>query len=718
MQQTLLARLAKANDDGVLILIIRLMTYLFIVCLIGGCGSGEPDVRSDVSAHELIPATEEQAQTEPSKELASTAERTADKPDGDSAENVASPTTTPNLPDAARPASKQVAPAEEAVVTAQDSALTRVEAPVEPAPPRFDREALASLPLKVVKPIQDHYPNSNDGPQKRLVTEVHEPGIVQVDLPAQATPAPLVWRVSGPVQNLVIQAEDQPAMGDLDGLIAELIKDANTDREKADALFVFVRDVVTDWWYPAERGDLSVADLNALIWNYGYGFCYDLGRLQAGLWAKAGLRSRIVGWPQHTVAEVYYDDAWHLYDLQHHSYYETEDGTVASFEQLKNNPALFYTNINAYGLDAIGYPAHHMAHWYSLANPNFQDSADGDHWESTRDFRLDLRHGEMLEILWAEPGAGYHPESWVIYYGMKTKRKDAPYTVQGRLTYGNKGYPQDWRMVWRPVTTPTGTPGFAVTMDSPFIVTEGFLDLANPAFRGGGWIKPVERGATFFTIKHGKADLTAMIAGLTAFDIIVEAPADMATYLDAKFDLATVELALIMSPIGLPSLKAGVNRLPFQFDEGKVYFSFWYKEHAPSLRITDFRSEPANPKPGEDTWLTYTVRNDGSGRSLPTDLTVFNNVTAFLSETTERVGIHTVPPIDPGQSREVTFYWQANTRMTWYGQNPYVQLLDAWLDLEKDTPTADRRAMRRQDYLLLHQKDGTVPDLPGYGKLP
>jgi hypothetical protein len=66
----------------------------------------------------------------------------------------------------------------------------------------------------------------------------------------------------------------------------------------------------------------------------------------------------------------------------------------------------------------------------------------------------------------------------------------------------------------------------------------------------------------------------------------------------------------------------------------------------------------------------------------------------------------------------VRVYWQANKRMTWYGQNPNVQLFDAWLDFERNTGDADRDNNRRQDYVLLSARDGSLPDLPGYDESP
>jgi hypothetical protein len=156
------------------------------------------------------------------------------------------------------------------------------------------------------------------------------------------------------------------------------------------------------------------------------------------------------------------------------------------------------------------------------------------------------------------------------------------------------------------------------------------------------------------------------------------------------------------------------------FDEGSPHLSLWFLEHSADLTLTDFSLSPEHPAPGEAATLSYTVTNEGDHRSQPTLLEVYNNTTVFRSETIENVGTTTIPPLGPGETFQATFHWTANTRMTWYGQNPYVQLFDAWLDLPKDAPDPDpaRENNRRQDYVLLRQEDGNLPTLPGYQPLP
>jgi len=559
-----------------------------------------------------------------------------------------------------------------------------------------------------------YYPDSNESGQKRLDVLLTKSAAVPIEIPADRTPAPVTLRFIGPVQDLRIQDEGLPPVGDLDALIAHIVRDAKTDREKAEALFHFIVNDMKDWYYPAQGIDLTVEDLKVLIWNFGFGYCYDMGRLQAGLWAKAGLRSRIVGWPQHTLAEVFYDGAWRLYDLQHRSFYLKEDGSVAGFHELQAEDELFYQGLNEYGLDAIAYPPHHMVHWYAIADPKFEDSQDGEHWKAEKDFSIDLRPGEMFEILYTHPGVMYHPDSWANYYGEMTLRKSPPWPVQGRLVYVPAW--TNHKAQWEAVQTPNGKPGWAMTMRNPYIFTEGWLKVPGIPGFPKFWVEAM--GQTHFVgrLVHGNGIFSRYIAGANEFRIILEVEEDR-TFEELNLAKAEVHTRLQLSHLGLPSLKPGKNRWPVRFASGSPHVSLWYLESSPDLAIVDFRVEPENPRPGQDAQLIYTVKNQGSKPNKPTSMTVFNNTTVFLSETIDKVGVHTVPPIAPGATREVAFYWQANTRMTWYGQNPYVQLMDAWLDLEKDRADPNRDNNRAQHYLLLSKEDGTLPELPGYSEL-
>jgi len=580
------------------------------------------------------------------------------------------------------------------------------------APPKDQAQR---LPKKEGTARPDTYPDSNERGQLRLDVPLKASTTLKIQTPTAGPAQPVALRIMGPVSGLWLQAENEPAIGDFAGLVETLTEGTRNDREKAEKLFEFVVRDIKDWYYPAQGLDLTVEDLSVLIWNFGFGFCYDLGRLQAGLWAQAGLRSRIVGWPQHTVAEVFYDGAWHLYDLQHRSFYTKANGTVASFAELKANPDHFYQNLNSFGLDAIGYPPHHMAHWYGIANPKFEDSQDGPHWRTDKDFRINLRLGETFDILYNQPGPAYHPDSWHQYYGELTTSKDPPWLIQGRQIYAPDFINQPAR--WVPVTTPSGKPGFAISMENPFIFTEAWMIIPELPGFSKYWVHV--RDQTYFggRLVGGNAVFGKYIEGSNHFTLIVEPQSPAETAEGAGLHRAQIHAKFQMSPLHLPQLKEGENYWPFTFEAGSPHLSIWYLERTPDLEIRTIRSSVPNPRVGQEVGIQVTVGNRGTAVNEPSSLTLFNNVTAFLAETIEKIGTQTIPPLKPGETVTLSFPWIANTRMTWYGQNPYIQLFDGWIDIEGDRPDPNRHNNRLQAYFHLSKEDGSLSPLPGYQPL-
>lgn len=544
---------------------------------------------------------------------------------------------------------------------------------------------------------QDDHPAVDETGLTRVDGIFSENGTLSVNLATGATPSLVAFRVNGPVQGFRIRDEHHPAVGDLDGWIAHWTAGCKSDREKAEAIFGFVCGDIKDWYYPAKGIDLTIEDLGELIWGFGYGFCYDLGRLFAGLCHRAGLRSRIVGWTQHTVAEVFYDGAWHLYDLQHRTHYEDARGVTVGFHELKRHPELFSQKLDRFGLDAIGYPPEHMVKWYGIAEPVFQDSQDGVYWKTDRDYRIDLREGERFEILFSEPGPTYHPDSWFQYYGSMTLEKDPPWPLSGQWQYTPTRVD-----AWEAVATPTGEPGFALFVESPFLFTGAYLSVPSYPRFSRVWVQCGHNTVFVGRLVNGLALLSRYVQGAYGFKVIVEAPKSESGPLPEPPQLgAKVCGTLQISPLGLPQVRAGCNRLPVEFDAGSPRVSVWVDEHAQDLRFVSFTARPATPQENEPVWLTYVVENAGSGRSRCSLLHVFNNTTAFFAETVEQVGSVTVPALAPGQSVRLSVPWSANTRMTWYGQDPSVQRFDAWLDMEKDRPEVDRENNRRQDCVQL-----------------
>ncbi len=153
---------------------------------------------------------------------------------------------------------------------------------------------------------------------------------------------------------------------------------AKTDREKAEAIWRFY---LTDgrfvkpgmfyhipgWAYEEPVG--QVLDPIKLLNSYGFGLCYQDGPLMAATYDAGGFKkSRVWFLTGHTVAEVFYDGAYHMFDSDELGYNPIGDGPlklrdVASVWQLEHDGSIITKNVtgpttsNPKTVDTPWYPA-------------------------------------------------------------------------------------------------------------------------------------------------------------------------------------------------------------------------------------------------------------------------------------------------------------------------------------------------------------------------
>ncbi len=174
---------------------------------------------------------------------------------------------------------------------------------------------------------------------------------------------------------------------------------ATTDREKAEAIWRFY---LTDgrfvkpgmfyhipgWAYEEPVG--QVLDPIKLLNSYGYGLCYQDGPLMAATYDAGGFKhSRVWFLTGHTVAEVYYDGAYHMFDSDELGYNPIGTGPlkqrdVASVWQLEHDGSIITRNVtgpktsNPKTVDYPWYPADvragdmkDLAELYTSINDNY-----------------------------------------------------------------------------------------------------------------------------------------------------------------------------------------------------------------------------------------------------------------------------------------------------------------------------------------------------------
>jgi outer membrane murein-binding lipoprotein Lpp len=140
-------------------------------------------------------------------------------------------------------------------------------------------------------------------------------------------------------------------MGTSKAIVDSVVVAGASDKEKAFALFQYLRQHRYNW-FPSDNSMNAGIELHnpvKFLNVYGYGWCNDAAHNLAMLWRVAGLKARAWGLQGHVVPEVFYNEGWHILDPTDESFHPTRDNlTVASAEQIRNEPYLFYRTKGLY----------------------------------------------------------------------------------------------------------------------------------------------------------------------------------------------------------------------------------------------------------------------------------------------------------------------------------------------------------------------------------
>jgi hypothetical protein len=174
--------------------------------------------------------------------------------------------------------------------------------------------------------------------------------------------------------------EGQPDASDLRSLAAGIYAQsgAHTPRQRAEAIWrYFLTDGrfvkpgfwyhIAGWAYEEPMGE--VLDPVKLLNSYGFGLCYHIAPLIESVWKAGGFAdARVWFLTGHTVAEVYYDGAYHYYDSDMMGYNPVGRGSarelpVASVHQIEQDGNIILSKlkgpkeVDAAAVEAPWYPA-------------------------------------------------------------------------------------------------------------------------------------------------------------------------------------------------------------------------------------------------------------------------------------------------------------------------------------------------------------------------
>jgi hypothetical protein len=162
--------------------------------------------------------------------------------------------------------------------------------------------------------------------------------------------------------NPKVLVKGQPDASDLKSLAESIYAraHAHTPRERAEAVWRFFltdgRFVKPGFWYHIagwayEEPMGEVLDPVKLLNSYGFGLCYHIAPLLEAVWKAGGFEdARVWFITGHTVAEVFYDGAYHYYDSDMMGYNAVGRGApqrspVASVHQIEQDGSIILSKL-------------------------------------------------------------------------------------------------------------------------------------------------------------------------------------------------------------------------------------------------------------------------------------------------------------------------------------------------------------------------------------
>ena len=193
---------------------------------------------------------------------------------------------------------------------------------------------------------------------------------------------------------------------DADAIVGEATRGCATDEDRALALWS---------WVLYKRFQRSPDDHSALhpvraMNGYGYGICGHTAAWLKCLWTAAGLSARVQELWGHTVSEVYYDGAWHLFDGNCKAFYLDRDNrTIASLAAVERDKWLIERTLHSHDpwLRQPDAPERNREFVRYLASykDNFEEHCYDAEIAEPHTMAMTLKPGEKL-IRWWEPVLG------------------------------------------------------------------------------------------------------------------------------------------------------------------------------------------------------------------------------------------------------------------------------------------------------------------------
>ncbi len=136
------------------------------------------------------------------------------------------------------------------------------------------------------------------------------------------------------VNNLKIVTDASPDYSDMDSLIHSVTAKGNITEDKLWSLFYW-NHIARRQTSPMNVHGTALTDPIRQFNDYGFTMCSTISGINCSIWDAMGLPVKYWDISNHTVAEVFYDNRWHMYDNSMSALYTLCDGkTIAGVEDI------------------------------------------------------------------------------------------------------------------------------------------------------------------------------------------------------------------------------------------------------------------------------------------------------------------------------------------------------------------------------------------------
>lgn len=306
------------------------------------------------------------------------------------------------------------------------------------------------------------------GSHTQVLTGPH--ATYQVDVP-QNPPVNLDVRVENvgdvPVRHgrLVANGRDWTSLA---RILAGIVEPDLTPAEKVRAVWGFLRGARYHWFPPSFQ-TAEASDPVKLVSVYGYGFCTDVSLAAAVLLEELGIPTRFwrLGTGEHDVIEAWYDEGWHVVDVDRLLLLDEDNVTLASVATLRDNPALVARG-GEYSADLVAI----------YANTNLASHlASSTFYQRGHEAVLTLRPGDIFDYSWS-PGGVHDEAGWSGSPPIRGSARQTTRVSAGAPSPLRWATSADWLYVADGVITSDGDRGvLRYLLEFPYVVTDATMDV-------------------------------------------------------------------------------------------------------------------------------------------------------------------------------------------------------------------------------------------------